>query len=138
MKQAVLTDGAPQPAGPYSQGIRASGELLFTAGHVPIDPATGKTVGATIEEQTARVLDSLGAILAAVGCSFADVVRVNVYLADMADWAGMNSTYERYFPDPKPVRTTVGANLGAHRIEIDLIAAIPAGLTPRVTSRTTS
>jgi 2-iminobutanoate/2-iminopropanoate deaminase len=127
MKQAVLTDGAPRPAGPYSQGIRTSGELLFTAGHVPIDPHTGETVGTTIDEQTARVLDSLGAILAAAECTFADVVRVNVYLADMADWAGMNATYERYFPDPKPVRTTVGVNLGAHRIEIDLVATIPAG-----------
>jgi 2-iminobutanoate/2-iminopropanoate deaminase len=127
MKQAVLSDGAPQPAGPYSQAIRTSGELLFTAGQVPIDPVTGDTVGTTIEEQTARVLDSLGAILAAAGCSFADVVRVNVYLADMADWAGMNATYARYFPDPKPVRTTVGANLGTHRVEIDMVAVIPSG-----------
>jgi len=127
MKKAVLTDGAPRPAGPYSQGIRVSGELLFTAGQVPIDPATGQVHGATIEEQTARVLDNLGAVLAAAGCSFADVVRVNIYLADMADWAGMNATYERYFPDPKPARTTVGADLGAHRIEVDLVAAVPAG-----------
>ncbi|HLA16594.1 MAG TPA: Rid family detoxifying hydrolase [Candidatus Limnocylindrales bacterium] len=126
MKKAVLTDGAPRPAGPYSQGIVATGELLFTAGQVPIDPATGEVNGTTIEEQTARVLDNLGAVLAAAGCSFADVVRVNVYLADMADWAGMNATYERYFPDPRPTRTTVGAGLGAFRIEIDLVAAVPA------------
>jgi reactive intermediate/imine deaminase len=125
MKQAVSTNGAPRPAGPYSQGIRTSGELLFTAGQVPLDPATGEVAGTTIEEQTARVLDNLGAVLAGAGCSFADVVRVNVYLADMAEWAGMNATYERYFPDPKPVRTTVGAHLGSYRIEIDLVAAVP-------------
>jgi reactive intermediate/imine deaminase len=125
MKQAVQTDGAPRPAGPYSQGIRTSGELLFTAGQVPIDPATGETVEGSIEVLTARVLDNLGAVLEAGGCSLADVVKVNVYLADMADWAGMNATYQRYFPDPPPVRTTVGVGLGAHRVEIDLVAAIP-------------
>lgn len=125
MKSAVQTDGAPQPAAPYSQGILASGSLLFTAGQVPIDPATGQVQGSTIEELTARVLDNLGAVLSAGGCSFADVVKVNVYLADMADWAGMNAVYATYFPDPKPVRTTVGVNLGAHRIEIDMVAAVP-------------
>jgi 2-iminobutanoate/2-iminopropanoate deaminase len=125
MKQAVQTDGAPRPAGPYSQGIRASGELLFTAGQVPIDPSTGEVVEGSIEILTARVLDNLGAVLEAAGCTFSDVVKVNVYLADMADWAGMNATYAQYFPEPPPVRTTVGVGLGAHRVEIDLVAAIP-------------
>jgi 2-iminobutanoate/2-iminopropanoate deaminase len=126
MKQAVQTEHAPRAAGPYSQGIRTSGELLFTAGQVPIDPSTGAVVEGPIEVLTARVLDNLGAILTAAGCSFADVVRVNVYLADMADWAGMNSTYEQYFLEPRPVRTTVGVNLGAHRVEIDMVAVVPS------------
>jgi 2-iminobutanoate/2-iminopropanoate deaminase len=127
MKKAILTDGAPRPAGPYSQAIRTSGELLFVAGQVPIDPATGEIVGQTIEDQTDRVLSNLEAILVAAGGSLADVVRVGVYLADMTDWAGMNAVFERRFPEPRPARTTIGANVGRYKIEIDLVAAIGSG-----------
>jgi 2-iminobutanoate/2-iminopropanoate deaminase len=127
MKKAIQTDRAPRPAGPYSQAIRASGELLFVAGQVPIDPSSGEIVGSTIEEQTGQVLDNLEAILAAAGGSLADVVRVGVYLADMADWAGMNNVFERRFPEPRPARTTIGANIGRFLIEVDLVAAIGGG-----------
>jgi 2-iminobutanoate/2-iminopropanoate deaminase len=120
-KTAITTDKAARPAGPYSQGIRA-GDFLFVAGQGPIDPQTGELVGATIEEQTARTLENIKAILEAGGATMADVVKSTVHLSDMANFQGFNSVYIQYFPDPKPVRTTVGSMIGRIMVEIDVIA----------------
>lgn len=120
-KQAILTQNAPQPAGPYSQGIRA-GCFIFVAGQTPYDPATGKISGETIEEQTQRVLENVKAILEEGGSSLADVVKTTVHLSDLSLFARFNPVYGQYFPDPKPVRTTVGSQLGGFLVEIDVIA----------------
>jgi 2-iminobutanoate/2-iminopropanoate deaminase len=124
----VAVDGAPKAIGPYSQGIVANG-MLFSAGQVPLDPATGKLVppGADIGAEAERVFDNLEAILAGAGCRFADVVKATVYLTDLSDFAKMNEVYERRFGGHKPARTTVQvAKLpAAARIEIDVIARIP-------------
>src|SRR5512139_3820062 len=104
-KQLIQTGAAPRPAGPYSQGLRV-GSFVYTAGQVPINPATGQLAGATIEEQTVQVLENLGAILEAAGASMADVVKTTVHLSDLSLFARFNSVYAGYFPDPKPVRTT--------------------------------
>src|SRR5262245_13709741 len=107
-KQAITTSGAPAAIGPYSQAIRA-GDFLFLSGQIPLDPATGQLVQGSVADQTHRVLKNLEAILQAAGASFAHVVKTNVYLADMADFAAMNDVYGTYFPAPAPARATIQA-----------------------------
>jgi 2-iminobutanoate/2-iminopropanoate deaminase len=124
MKQAVSSPDAPRAIGPYSQAVRA-GQLLFLSGQVPLDPATGQIVDGDIAAQTHRVFENLGAVLAAGGRSFADVVRTTVFLADMNDFAAVNEVYGTYFSEPYPARATVQvARLPKDaRVEIDLIAS---------------
>lgn len=124
-KELIRTDAAPAPfqGAPYSQGLRA-GDFVFVAGQGPFDPATGQVVGDTIEEQTARVLENVKAILEAAGATMADVVKSTVHLSDLGLFPGYNEAYARYFPDPKPVRTTVGSALLGIMVEIDVVAYV--------------
>ncbi len=122
-KQQILTDKAARPAGAYSQGLRV-GQFIFVAGQGPGDPVTGKVVGTSIEEQTTRVLENIKAILEAGGASMADVVKSTVHLSDLGFFQRFNKVYESYFPDPKPVRTTVGSQLLGIMVEIDVIAHV--------------
>ncbi|HLY15416.1 MAG TPA: RidA family protein [Candidatus Limnocylindrales bacterium] len=125
-RTAIATSAAPAAVGPYSQAI-AAGELLFCSGQIHLDPATGALVEGDIATQTARVLDNLGAVLAAAGRSMTDVVKTTVFLVDIADFAAMNAVYARYMPDPPPARSTIGVAAlpkGA-RVEIELIALRP-------------
>ena len=124
MKQAISSPDAPKAIGPYSQAIRA-GQLLFASGQIPTDPATGAIVEGDVAAQTRRVFDNLGAVLKAANLSFADVVKTNVFLADMNDFAAMNEVYGKYFSEPYPARATVQvARLPKDaRVEIDLIAS---------------
>ncbi|HEX9294597.1 MAG TPA: Rid family detoxifying hydrolase [Polyangiaceae bacterium] len=119
----VRTSGAPAPKGPYSQG-RKGGGLVFVAGQGPFD-ATGKMLGSTIEEQTRATLENVKAIVEAAGATLADVVKVNVYLSDLAHFAAMNEVYASFFAEPYPARTTVQAGLLGFLVEIDAIAALP-------------
>ena len=125
MKQAISSPGAPQAIGPYSQAIRA-GNLLFVSGQIPLDPVTGTVVPGGVVEQTARVFQSLDALLRAAGASFAHVVKTTVYLADLEEFAAMNEVYGTYFPPPAPARATVqAARLPRDvKVEIDLIAVL--------------
>jgi 2-iminobutanoate/2-iminopropanoate deaminase len=120
----IRTDGAPPPGGGYSQGIRA-GKLVFTAGQVGIDPSTGELAGDTIEAQTTQVLDNLTAVLAAAGATLADVVKVTAFLGDMTLFPDYDRIYRSYFPEPRPARSSVGANLGRFLVEIEAIAVLP-------------
>jgi 2-iminobutanoate/2-iminopropanoate deaminase len=123
--QAIETSGAPRAIGPYSQAIRA-GELLFLSGQIPLDPATGELVGGGIDEQTRRVLDNLGAVLAAAGASFSDVVKTTIYLVDLAEFSAVNAIYASYFAAPAPARATlqVAALPRGARVEIEAIARL--------------
>ena len=123
MLEAVSTASAPKALGPYSQAIRA-GQFLFVSGQVPIDPATGDLVAGSIADQTRRALQNIGEILSASGCSFRQVVRTTVYLADLADFPAMNDAYATFFTAPQPARSTIqAAKLPKDaRIEIDVIA----------------
>ena len=127
-KLTISSDKAPKAIGPYSPAVRA-GQLLFVSGQVALDPATGNMVEGGIAEQTRRVLDNVGALLAAGGRSFADVVRTTIFLADMNDFAAVNEIYGRYFTEPSPARATVQvARLPKDaRVEIDVIASYEAG-----------
>jgi 2-iminobutanoate/2-iminopropanoate deaminase len=125
-KAVIATNAAPAAIGPYSQGIR-SGNLLFTAGQVALDPATQKIVEGGIAEQTTRVLENLKAILEAAGTSLARVVKATVYLKDFNDFAAMNAVYGAYLAAEgvvPPARTTVEVSRLPKDalVEIDVIA----------------
>jgi 2-iminobutanoate/2-iminopropanoate deaminase len=123
----VSTPNAPRAIGPYSQATRANG-LLFTAGQVGFDPATGELVDGGIAEQTARVLQNVRAILTAEGLELSNVVKTTVFLVDMAEFAEMNAVYAEAFGDHRPARSTVAVAAlprGA-RVEIDAVAVLPS------------
>ncbi len=124
-RTVIATDQAPAAVGPYSQGIRA-GKFVFTAGQIPMDPATGKLVGGDIQAQTRRVLQNVQAVLEAAGASLADVVKVTVFLLDMGNFKAMNEVYAEFFTENPPARSAVQAAalpLGVD-IEIEAIALI--------------
>ncbi|MCR4439676.1 MAG: RidA family protein [bacterium] len=102
-RQVIATAQAPAAIGPYSQGIKV-GNMLFTSGQIAIDPATGQLLTGSIEEQTRRVLDNLGAVLKAAGMDFGDVVSATVYMDDIANYPGINAVYAEYFPKDPPAR----------------------------------
>ena len=121
-KRKVLTTKAPKPGGPFSQAIIA-GNTIYVAGQGAFHPETRQMVSGGIEEQTAGTLENVKAILEAAGASMDDVVKVNVYLADLADFAKMNEVYKRYFKEDYPARATVGVKLvGGMQIEIECVA----------------
>ncbi len=122
-KEVIRSDQAPLPIGPYSQAIRAGG-LLYLAGQIPLDPATGQIVGADIKAQTRQVLANLSAVLGAAGSSFDRVVKTTIFLKDMNDFGAMNEEYASAFRELPPARTTVQvARLPRDAlVEIDCIA----------------
>jgi 2-iminobutanoate/2-iminopropanoate deaminase len=125
MKKVIHTDKAPKAVGPYSQAV-STGNLLFTAGQVAIDPATGKLVEGGIQDQTRQVMENLRAILTAARTDFTKVVKSTVFLQDIKTFADFNQVYAAYFPSEPPARSTfqVGAlPLGA-MVEIEMIALL--------------
>ena len=127
MKKPISTQGAPRAIGPYSQAVEARGaRTLYLSGQIPLDPLTGEPVLGTIEEQTARVLENLGAVLAAAGAGFEQVVKTTVFLADMADFPKMNEIYGRAFGKSPPARSTVqvAALPRGARVEIEAVAVL--------------
>lgn len=122
-KEEIRTSRAALPTGAYSQGLRV-GNLVFVSGQGPLDPETGTVVGESIEEQTARTLDNIKAILTAAGATMADVVKATVHLGDLQLFDRFDQVYASYFPDPKPSRTTVGSQLLGILVEIDVTAVV--------------
>jgi 2-iminobutanoate/2-iminopropanoate deaminase len=122
----VATDQAPAAIGPYSQAIVANG-LLFTAGQIPLDPATMALVPGDVTAQSEQVMRNLEAVLAAAGTSFARVVKTTCFLADLADFPAFNAVYGRAFPTSPPARSTVQVArlpMGA-LVEVECIALAP-------------
>jgi 2-iminobutanoate/2-iminopropanoate deaminase len=121
----VHTENAPAAIGPYSQAVVA-GNFLFTAGQIPIDPATGQIVPGDVTAQTERVLRNLAAVLENAGASWSDVVKTTVYLQDMADFPRVNEVYGRMMGEARPARSTVQV-AGLPRgvlVEIDAVAVV--------------
>jgi 2-iminobutanoate/2-iminopropanoate deaminase len=121
-RQAVQTNGAPAALGPYSQAIR-SGDLVFCSGQIGLDPSTGELADG-VEAQAERALRNLQAVLDAAGLGFDDVVKTTIFLADVNDFAAVNTIYARFMADPPPARSTIGVGAlpkGA-LIEIEAIA----------------
>ena len=105
-RQVVSTDAAPQAVGPYSQAVWA-GDILFCAGQIPLDPATGNMVAGGIAEQTTRVLENIRALLRSQGLDLANVVKTTVFLTDLDHFTAMNAVYARFFAQSPPARSTV-------------------------------
>lgn len=127
MRTVVSSPGAPKAIGPYSQAVQAGGgRTLWLSGQIPLDPATGELVAGDIAAQTERVMENLGAVLAAAGAGFSHVVRCTIYLADLADFAKVNEVYGRRFPRDPPARATVqvAALPRGARVEIDAVAVL--------------
>ena len=124
----VRTPDAPGAIGPYSQATVADG-LVFTAGQIALDPATGEIVEGGVEAQTTRVLESLAAILRAAGSDLSQVVKTTVYLVDMNDFPAMNEVYAQAFGEHRPARATVAVSAlpKGVRVEIDAFAVTTEG-----------
>lgn len=124
-RRPIVTQGAPQAIGPYSQGI-AAGSWVFTAGQIGLDPAAG-ALAEGIEAQARRALANVEAILAAGGCGWKDVVKTTIFLVDMGDFAAVNAVYAEVVGDPPPARSTVAAAALPKDalVEIDAIARLP-------------
>ncbi|MEZ5354572.1 MAG: RidA family protein [Bryobacteraceae bacterium] len=121
----MTTEAAPKAIGPYSQAVVHNG-IAYLSGQIPLDPVTGQVVEGDIAAQTGRVLENLGAVLAACGSGFTQVLKTTVYLKDMDEFPRMNEVYGRYFSGETPARATVEvARLPKDvRVEIDCIAAV--------------
>ena len=123
MKRIINTSNAPAAIGPYSQAVEANG-TLYISGQLPINPAVGKIEAMDIAGQTQQVLANIGAILNEAGYSYADVVKTTVFMADLADFAGMNEVYKTVYQSECPARSTFavkGLPMGA-LVEIETVA----------------
>ncbi len=126
-REVIRTDAAPAAAGPYSQAIRA-GDLVFTAGQLGLDPATGEFSGDDVGTQAERALANLAAVLDAAGSGMDRLVKVTVLLADIGDWPAVNEVYARLIPEPFPARSAFAVEdlpRGA-RVEIEAVAMVSA------------
>ena len=122
--KVVSTEKAPKALGPYSQGYIHNG-MFYSAGQIPINPATDTIEAVTIEEQTEQVMKNIGAILIEAGVGYEDVVKTTCFLADMNDFQAFNSVYEKYFPG-KPARSCVAVKQLPKNVlcEVEVIASL--------------
>jgi reactive intermediate/imine deaminase len=121
----IATDKAPAAIGPYSQAVRA-GNTVYFSGQIPLDPATGALVEGDITTQTRRVFDNLVAVAQAAGGSLSQVVRMGIYVTDLANFAAVNAVMGEYFQQPYPARSTIevsGLPKGAH-VEVDAVMVL--------------
>ena len=123
-RKKVATEKAPAAIGPYSQAI-ICGEMVFTSGQIPINPASGNVEAQTIEDQTEQVMQNLGAVLAQAGSSFEKAVKTTCFLADIADFAAFNAVYAKYFTT-KPARSCVAVKdlPKGVKVEVEVIATL--------------
>ena len=124
MLKKIATPNAPAAIGPYSQAI-VCGNMLYTSGQIPLDPATGEMVGSDITAQAEQVMKNLAAVLAEAGASFQSVIKTTCFLADMADFAAFNAVYAKYFTE-NPARSCVAVKTLPKNalVEVEVIAAI--------------
>ncbi len=105
-REVITTDQAPAAIGPYSQAVR-SGDTVYFSGQIPLDPASGAMVEGGVEAQARRVFDNLKAVCAAAGGELSDIVRVGIYVTDLANFATVNTVMAEYFAKPYPARSTI-------------------------------
>jgi 2-iminobutanoate/2-iminopropanoate deaminase len=125
MRKVIATEQAPAAVGPYSQAIQA-GELIFTAGQLGLDPATGAFAGKDVASQTRQAMENIAAILTAAGTTLDQIVKTTIFVADMGDFQTVNAVYAEFFASDPPARSTVEVSalpLGG-RVEIEVIAVV--------------
>jgi reactive intermediate/imine deaminase len=124
-RSIIATEQAPAAIGPYSQAVRA-GDTVYFSGQIPLDPATGNLVDGDISAQTRRVFDNLAAVAGAAGGSLAKIVRVGIYVTDLAHFAAVNAVMAEYFQQPYPARSTieVSALPKTAQVEVDAIMVL--------------
>ncbi|NDE15666.1 RidA family protein [bacterium] len=125
-KKAIQTNAAPAAIGPYSQAVQAGG-LLFVSGQIPLDPASGQLVGASVEEQATRVLKNLRAIVEAAGATMSNVVKTTIFLKSMDDFAKVNEIYATFFEAPFPARATVEVSRLPRDVRVEIEAVVNVG-----------
>jgi len=125
MKKIISTDRAPKAIGPYSQAVVVNG-LAFLSGQIPLDPETNQLIQGDVVAQTVRVLENMKIVLEACGSSLAQVVKTTVFVKDLSEFATINETYAKYFPENPPARSTVeAARLPRDvRVEIECVAIV--------------
>lgn len=124
-RSIISTDQAPAAIGPYSQAVRA-GNTVYFSGQIPLDPATGALVEGDITAQTRKVFDNLTAVATAAGGSLAQIVRVGIYVTDLANFAAVNAVMAEYFQQPYPARSTIEVTglPKAARVEVDAVMVL--------------
>ncbi len=131
MIKVIRTEGAPAPVGPYNQAIAATGQMIFVAGQIPLEPQTGEIVGSgDIAKQTQQVMANIEAILKAAGASWENVVKTTVFLTDLENFAAMNQVYAQYFnEETAPARACVEVSRLPKDVlvEIECIAVVKNG-----------
>jgi 2-iminobutanoate/2-iminopropanoate deaminase len=125
MREAISTPAGARPQGPYSQAVLSRGVHVWVSGQGPVDPESGELRLGSFREQAELTFRNVGALLEAAGATFADVVKVSVHLADLADFPELNDIYRQVFSEPYPARTTVQSGLNRIAIEVDCIAVLP-------------
>lgn len=126
MRKPIASPKGATPKGPYTPAILAQGPMLFVSAQGPFDPQTGAIAGDDVQSQARQVFDNITAQLEEAGATWADVVKVQVFLADFADFAAMNEVYATYVQEPYPARTTVHSKIGAAAVAADVIAVLPS------------
>lgn len=124
-RSTIFTEQAPAAIGPYSQAIR-SGNTVYFSGQIPLDPATGALLDGDITAQARRVFDNIHAVAEAAGGSLTDIVRVGIYVTDLANFAAVNAVMAEYFKQPYPARSTIevaGLPKGA-QVEVDAVMVL--------------
>jgi reactive intermediate/imine deaminase len=125
-RSIISTDKAPAAIGPYSQAVRA-GHTVYFSGQIPLDPATGNLVQGDIATQTRRVFENLKAVAEAAGGSLADIVRVGIYVTDLANFATVNAVMADYFKEPYPARSTIQVSALPKGAEVEVDAVMVIG-----------
>ena len=124
MRKPLISAKGAKPRGPYTPAILAEGPMIFVSAQGPFHPVTGEAA-ATVKEQARQVFDNIAVLLEEGGATWADVVKVQVFLADFADFAAMNEVYAEYVTEPYPARTTVYSKIGQSLVAADAIAVVP-------------
>jgi 2-iminobutanoate/2-iminopropanoate deaminase len=125
MKKPIVAAKGAKPKGPYTPAILAQGPMLFVSAQGPFDPVSGQIEAKSFREQAQQVFENVTVLLEAAGATWADVVKVQVFLADFGDFAVMNEVYSSYVSEPYPARTTVHSRIGQSDIAVDCIAVLP-------------
>ena len=126
MRKPIISAKGAKPRGPYTPAILAQGPMLFVSAQGPFHPETGDAA-ATVKEQARQVFDNISVLLEEAGAAWADVVKVQIFLADFADFTAMNEVYSEYVVEPYPARSTLHSKVGQSLVAADVIAVLPQG-----------